>query len=65
MDFESFADDIFHLHSRIERTVWILKDHLKLSAQNAKVRARQVRDVLSLKQNLASGRLLKPYYGSP
>src|ERR1019366_8460873 len=51
MDVESFADDIFHSGTGVERAVGVLKNHLKFASLGAERRAFQLREVFAFEGN--------------
>ena len=58
---ERFAYDFAHRHARVERRVWILEDHLDVSAKPEHLGTRHVGEVGTLEQNSPLGRLLEPH----
>src|ERR671915_2603092 len=57
---QRLADDSSHAVPRIERRVRVLEHHLHASSQRAQVTLTEVRDVLSVEDDLAVGRLVQP-----
>src|SRR5713226_1461506 len=55
VDVDGFADDLFDRHARVQRSVRVLEDHLKLAAARTKFRAAQPADLIAGKKNVAGG----------
>src|SRR5258708_35055174 len=55
VDVDGFADDLFGRHARVQRSVRVLEDHLKLAAARAKFRTAQPADLFAGKKNVAGG----------
>src|SRR5512135_2971042 len=60
MHLDRFADDVAHLHARIERAVRVLEDDLNASPQRQQILAFHLRNVDAVVQDLAAGRTLQP-----
>ena len=55
MNFQRLADDLADRHTRIQRTVRILENHLETFAARTQFSGAQVRDVVAFEANRAAG----------
>src|SRR5260370_15125039 len=55
VDVDGFADGLFAGQARVQRSVRVMEDHLKLAAARAKFRAAQPADLFAGKKNVAGG----------
>jgi len=55
-----FADDVIYAHAGIERTKWILKDDLHVTAKSSHFATTGREQVAAFEQNFAGGRLNQP-----
>src|SRR2546421_684634 len=59
MDLERLADDVAHGHSRIQRRIRVLEDHLHTAAHLPHVLAAEPRELDAVKLDFAGGRLVE------
>src|SRR5262245_22659323 len=64
VNFQTFADNVAHAHSRVQRRVRILKDDLHLPSRVAEFALRQRQKILPFEINFAAGRLNESQYGA-
>src|SRR5205085_6612913 len=57
---DRFADNITDRHTRVERRVWVLKDHLQVLSLFAHRRLRQMCKVLTIVKDLSARRFREP-----
>ncbi len=61
MDLEGLRNGVTDAHTRVERSIGVLKDHLHGAAQGAHVLVGQAGDIPSLKEDLAAIGIKQPH----